>query len=144
MSLSELAAALLAVVRENAGEPLGVGGVDRDLAGPFLVIEEFLVGLRQVRRLDEIGVVGGRIVVAVDAVPAAVRSARLRDEILRFRRIELQQHVVGEPIDRRGGDQIPGALAGAVLDRDARRRILASDMRTKLTLMPVASSNTFQ
>ena len=44
----ELAGALLAIMREQRAQPLHVGLLDRDPAGPFLVIEEVLVAGRQI------------------------------------------------------------------------------------------------
>src|SRR5262249_60748285 len=49
--LRELAPALLAEMREQRAQPLGVALVDRDLAEPFLVSHEVLVGLGQVSAL---------------------------------------------------------------------------------------------
>src|SRR5262249_58127190 len=87
----------------------------------FFAVEEFLVTLRQLGRRDQVGVVGGRVVIGVDAVPAAVRIARLRDEAARLRRVELQQRLVGQPVHRGGDREIPAALPGSALDRDARQ-----------------------
>jgi hypothetical protein len=117
--LEQFLAALLAVISDDRAQPLVIGIVERNLAGPFLAFEELLVVLRELRSLHQVGVVGRHIVVGVDAVPAPVRIARLRDQALRLRRVELQQHIVGQAIDRGGDREIPAALARAVLDRDA-------------------------
>ena len=80
---------------------------------------KFLVGLRQLLALDELGVVGGRVVVGIDAVPAPVGIARLRDKALGLRRIDLRQHRVGQPVHRRRHHHVPAVLLGAEFDRDA-------------------------
>src|SRR5262249_30952363 len=64
---------------------------------------------------------GGRVVIRVYAVPAAVRIARLRDEAARLRRVELQQRLVGQPIHRGGDREVPAAPPAPALDRDARQ-----------------------
>src|SRR6266487_2966847 len=53
--LEQLLAAFLAVVDDHRAQPFVVGVVDGDLAGPFLAVEEFLVTLRQLRWLDQVG-----------------------------------------------------------------------------------------
>src|SRR5262249_47525954 len=60
----QLPAAFLAVVDDHRAQPFVVGVVEGDLAGPFLAFEEFLVTLRQLLRRDQVGVVGGRVVVS--------------------------------------------------------------------------------
>src|SRR5260221_10885992 len=73
-------AAVRAIVHDHRAQPLVIGVVESDLAGPFVVSEEFLIALRQLRCLDQVGVVGGRIIVRIDAVPAAGSGAPLRQK----------------------------------------------------------------
>ena len=116
---------------EDRLEPFVVGAVDGDAAGPFLVLDELVVGLRQVGGLDQIGVVGGRIVVGVKPVPAPARIARLGQDGLGFRRIE-RRELLGRNLVEGGGLQdVPGLLAGAELHCHAghQRRVVAAHVR---------------
>ena len=49
MSLIDLGGFVVAVILEHRLEPFVVGAVDRDMAGPFLVPREVLVGLAAIR-----------------------------------------------------------------------------------------------
>src|SRR5207249_9361190 len=73
-------ASLLAIMHDHGAQPFVIGVVESDLAGPFLVLEEFLVALRQLRSFDQASVIGGGVVIRIDAIPAAVRVASLRNE----------------------------------------------------------------
>ena len=120
--LDELDALLLAVILHDGLEPFVVGAVDGDLAGPFLVLGKLLVALRQLRGLDLLGVVGRRIVVGVDAVPALVRIAGIRGDVAGLGRLVGRQHLQRHLVDGRGLHDVVGFLIGAKLDRHARHQ----------------------
>src|SRR5262249_56658573 len=95
------------VVADYRAQPFVVGVLEGDLAGPLLAVEKFLVTLRQLRWRDQVGVVGGRVVIGVDAVPAAVRVAGLRNEAARPRGVGIQQRLLWQPGYPRGDREIP-------------------------------------
>ena len=107
-------------MHDHGAQPFVIGVVQSDLAGPFLVLEEFLVALRQLRFFDQASVIGGGVVIRIDAIPAAVRVASLRNEDGRLGRVELQQHLGRQPVHRGGDREIPAALPRPVLDCHAR------------------------
>ena len=117
--LQQLAALVLPVMGEHGVHPFIVRALDGDAAHPFLLGQELLVGLGQVFRLHQVRIVGGRIVIGVDAIPLALGIARRGHDVLGLRRIEGQHHVVGQLVGGGRVDQVPGLLAGARLDGHA-------------------------
>ena len=121
-ALDDLRRLRLTEVLEEALEPIEVGAVDGDLAGPFFLVRELLVALRQRRGADHLGVVGRRVVVGVDAIPAPVRIARGGVEVLGLGRFILREHLLRQFVRRMRKDHVEGALAGTRLDHRARHQ----------------------
>ena len=105
---------------EQRLEPFVVGAVDGDLSGPFLALGELLVALRQVRRLHLLGVVGRRVVVGVDAIPALVGIARLGEDVPGFRRLVGREHLRRQLVDRGHMHDVVGFLISAEFNGHAR------------------------
>ena len=119
--LLEQPVALFRTVVVNDGfHPWEFQRVDTDLADPLLVGQEGLEVFRRVFDFHQIGVVGGRVVIGVDAIPAPIRIAHLGGGIGRLRYVELRAQDRGQARDGGGHQRVPALLATARLDLDFR------------------------
>ena len=123
-------ALLLTKILQDALEPFDVGTFERDPTRPFLALCQLLETLRQVGGLHLFGVIGRRVVDGVDAVPAPIGIACLRENGLGFRKVHLRQHLRRHLVGVGNVDDVERRPAGARFDRHTReqRGIVAADV----------------